>query len=217
MVNNMADNDYELEDTDGPKTYHIDEKTLDTVSEDVTKYQGIEYALMIVEDNDKHRKLRVDAAKSVLGNDVELCVCSNTLEAQEELKKYHHGSPNARLDFLLDYNMGESKVSRKSAEGLYIESPHFLHYLNNNCVVIFNTANPNQVKQGPEIMSTQHNYENVLFLIADKNVELKLESILNIYKVSNEEILQLRETSKKFNYDLSAIFAAKRARAKRRK
>jgi len=211
--NNMAD-EYELDD--GPKSYHVDLDTLDTVSEDVTRYQGIDHILLIVEDDPENLANKVDSAKTHYGSDFEICVCENTLDAQRELEKYRRSSPNARLDSLLDFNMNKSEISKKSIEGLYSD-PTFKHYLNKGGVVVFNTGYPQYVRNNMNIMDTQRDYENVLFLITEKGVEGKdikeISEILGFMKfVKTDKIPGFRKISEKFNYDLAGILNAVRAR-----
>jgi hypothetical protein len=204
MENNMAD-EYELDD--GPKSYHVDLDTLDTVSEDVTRYQGIDHILLIVEDDPKILENRVSAVQRHLGDQVTICSCPNTAVAQEELAKYKRASPAARLDSLLDFNMIKSKETKKSTEGLYFDS-NFQHYLNNGGVVIFNTGHPSQVRQSMDIMNTQDNYESVLLLIAQKS-KVDVDRVCKMYKLATpDKIPRLREISKNFDHDLSKIYQA---------
>ncbi|MBT6774095.1 hypothetical protein HOA91_01875 [Candidatus Woesearchaeota archaeon] len=196
---------YELDD--GPKSYHVDLETLDTVSEDVTRYQGIEHIFLIVEDDLENLDNRTNAVQRHLGNQVTICSCPNTAVAQEELAKYQRASPDARLDSLLDFNMIQSEESKKSTEGLYFDS-NFQHYLNNGGVVIFNTGYPSQVRQSMDIMDTQDKYENVLLLIAEK-AKVDVDRICKMYKLATpNKIPRLREISKNFDHDLSKIYQA---------
>ena len=201
--------EYELDD--GPKSYHVDLDTLDSVSDDITKYQGIDHILLIVEDDPENLKNRVNAAKRHLGDYIGICACENTNVAQKELEKYRKGSPNARLDSLLDFNMNLSEESKKSTEGLYFDS-NFQSYLNNGGVVVFNTGYPSQVRQSMDIMDTQNKYDGVLLLLAEK-AKTEIDDIFRVFKLAEpKKIPKLRKVAEKFDYDLSSILTALRGR-----
>ena len=156
--------------TDGPKTYHIDEETLDVINTDLS-YRGIEKIVLLVEDKDDLRKDMHDLAKDYFSEDskTSLCVVSNVEEVENHLKKYREFSSDALMYSVLDYNMGENEPgNKKPSEGLFHKEA-FKHYLNNGGALIYYTGFHEDVIKSDIIMSSQRNYNNLVLLIAPKD------------------------------------------------
>lgn len=209
--------DYELEN-DGPKTYHIDEETLDVINEDLS-YRGIEKIVLLVEDDDKQRENIRDIATRYFSDDstTSLCVASNVNEAEVHLNKYKEFSPEALMYGVLDYNMGDSEPGqRRPTEALFRASEVFNHYLNNGGVLIYNTGFPERVLESEVIMNAQRKYENLLMLLTVKDPKkIKTETVVRfLSNIKPEKIPRLREISGECSYDL--VTTIKKIRGQKR-
>ncbi len=188
------------------------------VPEDKIPYLGIDKVVLIVEDETPLRESLERAARLRFAKkaDAQIYAVSSVplaVSTLEDLKTY---SPDARLAWILDYNMGRNvEGQKKPIEALFFpqkgEEGAFHYFLKRGGLIILNTGYPEQVLGSKVIMDSPKEYGNIALFVSRKGApEIDLSDLMNLAATSfqnPERIQQWRKAgaSTKYNHDLAKI------------
>ena len=196
------------------------------VPNDKIPYLSIGKAVLIVEDEAPLRESLERAANLRFAGKTDTKVyavnnVSTAVATLDDLKTY---SPNARLAWILDYNMGKNvEGEKKPIEALFFPQEErrgaFHYFLNRGGLVVLNTGYPEQVLSSKIIMESPSVYKNIALFVSRKGApEIDLGDLMNLAATSfqNPERIQQWRTagaSPRYNYDLAKILGDLKGRS----
>lgn len=187
---------------------------------EVQKYIYLNEILLLVEDDSIERRVLENSAKRYCADrpSTGICAVSSVPEALKELSLYCQYSPDARLNSILDYNMGKNEASseRRPTEALFMEKS-FLDYLNNGgLTIIYSGSWAQEALRSPSIQNALHDKEKFAFLLAIKS-EVGVDQVVQflVNNSSLERVSKIREAAPKFKFNLGEILKAGQAARRR--
>ncbi len=189
-------------------------KTLDIEE----KYGGVERIFLFVEDEFALRKNMKESVERYLADKSGLAssVVRNGHKALQELRMYREYSPGALAYACLDYNMRRNRPGERRPTEILFYDDGFKHFLGNGGIVVMFSGYIEQVKQSETIMRVQHEYPNVLLLLAEKGEGITVDEIVRVMNsldfgnMPRGSVERIRRVAEQRDHNLGKILAAVR-------